>query len=86
MQYPGLLSRYLAQDVEISRQHGHALVRILRKLYGLRFAEGFSPRSTLAEVLAASHRHSLSQLHHDQLRQDYEAGQLEAKIRQHESS
>ena len=84
MEQPGLHSRHRDKNGEISRKHGNTLVSTLRKIYGSSFAEGFAPTTKLSDVLAATHEHSLSQFHRDQLHNDHDAGQLEGKIAAHE--
>lgn len=86
MEQPGLHGRHRDKDGEISRKHGNTLVSTLRRIYGPSFAEGFAPHTKLSEVLAAIGEKSLSQLHRDQLHRDHDAGHLERKINETESS
>ena len=83
MDQPGLHGRHRDKDGEISRKHGNAQVRTLRKIYGDGFAEGFDPRAKLSEVLAETHAVSLSKLHYQQLHRDHDDGSLVQKIAQH---
>lgn len=76
MKEPGLYNRHRDKDGEISSKHGNTLVRTLRKMYGHRFATGFSDTDKLSEVLQKSPANfSLTQL-----RKDYATGMLNAKI------
>jgi len=67
MQQPGLDTRHRDKNGEISRKHGNAQVKTLRRIYGLHFAEGFPAEATLRDVLDALHEDSLHQLvrHHE---------------------
>jgi hypothetical protein len=60
---------------EISRKDGNTLVRTLRRVYGLGFAQGAADDQTLEELLARLDDHSLSELV-----RDHEHGELESRI------
>ncbi len=72
MKEPGLDGRHRDKDGEISRKHGNALVKTLRRIYGPTFASGFADSDTLAHILQKEPTHqSLTQL-----RKDHSTGQL----------
>jgi hypothetical protein len=78
MKQPGLDQRRRDKNGEISKKHGNTLVRTLRSVHGLDFAEGFKETDRLSDVLQALDEPSLSKLV-----RDHQAGILEGKIKQH---
>ena len=75
MDESGLHNRHRDKDGEISRKHGNALVRSLRKIYGSGFAPGFNDTDKLNDVLRKFDEPTLSQL-----RRDHDIGSLAQKI------
>ena len=68
-------ARHRDKNGEISKKHGNALVRTLRKIYGSTFAAGQAETAKLSEVLTSLNETSLGQLVHD-----HKNGHLEKKI------
>ena len=68
--------RHRDHNGEISKKHGNALVRTLRKIYGSTFAAGHPETAKLSDVLAKLNETSLSQLVHD-----HKNSHLEKRIR-----
>jgi hypothetical protein len=60
------------KNAKISRKHGSALIRTLRRTYGPNFAKGCRDDEKLSDVLHKLDETSLSQLIHD-----HDAGYLE---------
>jgi len=75
MDQPGLHGRHRNKDGEISRKHGNTLIRTLRRVYGVGFAQGAADDDRLEDVLAGLDEHSLSELV-----RDHESGELESRI------
>lgn len=65
MSETGLDDRYRGKNGAIASNHGHTLVRTLRKAYGVSFGRGCSENSTLSEVLHRLDVPSLSALIRD---------------------
>jgi hypothetical protein len=67
MREPISVKRHHDKYDEISRQHGHTLIGILRRIYGLRFAWNLNSHIKLADALPMIDIVSLDQLvkHHD---------------------
>jgi hypothetical protein len=61
---------------EIAQKHGNAFVSTLLKIYGASFAPDCGDSEKLFEALPRLHEPSLTKLV-----QDYESGELEAKIK-----
>jgi hypothetical protein len=78
MKQPGLDQRHRDKNGEISRKHGNALVRTLRRIHGPDFAEGFRETDKLSDVMQALDEPSPSKLV-----RDHQAGTLEGQIKQH---
>jgi len=55
-----LISRHRNKNAEISRKHGHTLIRTLRKTYGPAFAKNCSDPDKLSDVLHKIDEPSLS--------------------------
>lgn len=70
-------NRHRDKSGEISRKHGNALIRTLRKTYGESFAGGCSNKKKLRDVLHQLDEPSLTRLLHD-----HEAGKLDAICRE----
>ena len=66
-------ARHRDKDGEISRKHGNALIRTLRKTYCAGFAKGCNDEEKLSDVLHKLDEQSLTHLVHD-----HENGNLEA--------
>ena len=75
MEQPGLHGRHRDKNGELSKKHGNALVRTLRKIYGQHFAKGCGPDEKLSDVLHKLDEPSLSKLVHD-----HEHGKLTEKV------
>jgi hypothetical protein len=60
-----LHSRHRDKNGEISRKHGNALIRTLRKTYGSAFANGCDENEKLSDVLHKLDERSLSSLIRD---------------------
>jgi hypothetical protein len=75
MERPGFDQPSGDKNSAIAREHGHAEVRTLRKIYGKAFAEGFSDEARLSEVVDHLDAKSLSELHGH-----YDDGSLERRI------
>jgi hypothetical protein len=65
-------ARHRDKNGEISRKHGNALIRTLRKTYGPGFAKGRADDEKLSDVL-----HKLDELSLSHLVRDHNAGKLE---------
>ena len=70
-----LSARQTQANAEISRNHGTALVRTLRAIYGAQFAPGLPGSARLLAVLDRLDEPSLQQLY-----RDHEANTLGSKI------
>ena len=70
--------RHRDKNGQISRKHGHTLVRTLRKIYGQNFAPGLAENDQLKDVLDRLDEPPLSHL----LR-NHDGGTLEGKIARH---
>lgn len=60
-------ARHRDRNGEISRKHGNALIRTLRKSYGPRFGDVCRGDEKLSDVLHKMDEPSLSKLVHDHL-------------------
>lgn len=69
------MNRHREVDSEISRKHGNTEVKLLRRIYGVSFAFGFTPNAKLSDALPMLDERSLTKLV-----SDHEAGMLEEKI------
>ena len=67
----GLDNRHRDRNGEISRKHGNALIRTLRKTYGQSFAAGCGDTEKLTDVL-----HKLDEPSLSKLIRDHEGGRL----------
>jgi hypothetical protein len=68
-------NRHRDANGDISRRHGDTQVKMLRRIYGVAFAPGFTPGAKLSVALAMLDDRSLAKLV-----DDHQAGTLEEKI------
>jgi hypothetical protein len=73
--------RHHDKNGPISHKHGNLRVGTLRRIYGQSFAASQSPDTTLDELLELPGASALSEMHLQMLRQDYDDGLLERKVK-----